>query len=106
MNTDSEKQERSFFCSCKYFERNGIPCHHQLAVLKTLPNYEAPSHHDVSVVWWTHYIYHSEPKNACYYNKKAGRDKDERGNNFSAQVVSSSEVDGIISETRLLVALR
>ena len=59
---------------CKYFERNGIPCHHQLAVLKTLPNYEAPSHHDVSVVWWSHYIYHREPKNTCCDNKEAGRD--------------------------------
>ena len=44
-----------FYCSCKYFEQNVIPCHHQLAVLMKLPYYNEPSHHDVSVVWWNHY---------------------------------------------------
>ena len=85
-----------FFCSCKYFERNGIPCHYQLAVLQTLPHYEAPSHHDVSVVWWSHYIYHREPKNTCCDNKEAERDSPSRMDDLSLfyKYIETNDVKG------------
>ena len=47
--------QNRLFCSCKYFERHGIPCRHQFAVLSQFPDYEEPSHHDMSIVWWSSY---------------------------------------------------
>ena len=52
-------------CSCKLFERFGIPCRHMFAVLDSLPKYKQPSINDVSVIYWKAYSLY------CYngYNK-------------------------------------
>ena len=45
----------------------------------TLPYYNEPSHHDISVVWWNHYMYHFSTKtNYCENNTGHNRcDNDE-----------------------------
>jgi hypothetical protein len=50
---------RSLHCSCKFFERIGIPCRHQIHVLHyhMTPSWTDLSHHDVSVRWWTTYLF-------------------------------------------------
>ena len=41
------------FCSCKYFERIGTPCRHQICVLKDVlrNDYHGLKHTDISVTW-------------------------------------------------------
>ena len=50
------------FCSCKYFERCGIPCVHLFSVFCHLSPNDKPfvgfSHHDVAIRWWSSYLYH------------------------------------------------
>ena len=45
------------YCSCNYFERHGIPCRHQFCVLKSIPRYIEPIHHDLCICWWSDYQY-------------------------------------------------
>jgi len=52
-----------FKCSCKYFERFGIPCKHQIHVLDTFDGYMLPQISDVSVIYWTQY------RSYCYSTK-------------------------------------
>ena len=93
-----------FFCSCKYFEQNGIPCHHQLAVLKSLPYYDEPSHHDVSIVWWNHYMYyHKEPKRSdCCENDHLSmfyrymETNDVKGPSYEQKHIDSMPIVGIV----------
>jgi hypothetical protein len=44
-------------CSCKHFERVGIPCRHILAVYKKLiPGFLGVLATDISVFWWSSYL--------------------------------------------------
>ena len=60
------------FCTCKHFERTGLPCVHQASVsffchglVNTADNGMVPSpflgftHHDISVRWWSQYLYYA-----------------------------------------------
>ena len=55
--------DKVFKCSCKYFERFGIPCRHQIHVLDTFDGYTLPQISDVSVIYWTQY------RSYCYSTK-------------------------------------
>ena len=45
-------------CTCKSFERTGLPCVHIYTTIKTIdPEWEGFVHHDVSIRWWTSYLY-------------------------------------------------
>ena len=57
---------KHFTCSCRYFERFGVPCRHILHVFSTFPKYKEPSHKDVSVIYWKqymHYAYNADNSN-------------------------------------------
>ena len=43
------------YCDCYFFNRIGILCRHLLHVLYKDQNYPGPSHHDISVRWWSIY---------------------------------------------------
>ncbi|KAI2512498.1 hypothetical protein MHU86_1951 [Fragilaria crotonensis] len=53
-------------CSCHFFERIGLPCRHQIHVLHyhMMPLWSGLSHHDVSVRWWTAYLFFYRSVNA------------------------------------------
>ena len=61
-----------FVCSCKYFERFGIPCRHIFHVFATFTDYKEPSHYDISVIYWKQYMHY------CYNNQCTKSDKDSR----------------------------
>ena len=50
---------RCLNCSCNFFERIGLPCRHQIHVLHyhMTPLWTGLSHHDVSIRWWTTYLF-------------------------------------------------
>ena len=48
-------EDDTMFCSCKHFERFGIPCQHMFHVLKTFRGYHEPTKYDVKIRWWTVY---------------------------------------------------
>ena len=43
------------YCSCYQFNRIGFPCRHMYNLLQDSPNYTEPSHHEVSIRWWSLY---------------------------------------------------
>lgn len=43
------------FCTCRYFERFGIPCRHILHVMACVNPQHRITHRDVSVVYWSSY---------------------------------------------------
>ena len=53
------KRKDVVFCSCKYFERMGLMCRHIACVLKSVPGYTMPSHHDCAIRWWSDYMYYN-----------------------------------------------
>ena len=54
--------EDKMYCSCKYFERFGIPCRHMVVVLWKYSPGHAFTHHDISVIWWKIYpVYAASP---------------------------------------------
>jgi MULE transposase domain len=49
--------DRILLCSCKHFERIGIPCRHQMHVLSAISkDYAGITHHDVAVTWWKGFV--------------------------------------------------
>ena len=58
-----------FYCSCGGFERTGIPCIHINSVFKHISQTEHPwlgfTHHDLSVRWWSVFLYHGFRENSC-----------------------------------------
>jgi hypothetical protein len=62
-------QTRTMFCSCKHFERIGLPCVHMacVATLCHATSAFAPhtskfagfTHHDIAVCWWSTYMYYA-----------------------------------------------
>ena len=88
------------YCSCKHFERHGIPCRHQLAVLKSIPGYEEPTHHDVSICWWSDYQYKDisneiEDEELCRTFDFMER-HDIKGPSFTATDLENVEIDKVI----------
>ena len=55
-----------FFCTCKYFERFGIPCRHILCVFASFPKYKYPTHNDVSVIYWKQYMHYAYNSSNSY----------------------------------------
>jgi hypothetical protein len=62
-------QSGTMLCSCKHFERIGLPCVH-LACIATLchdtpvfdshtSKFSGFTHHDIAVHWWGSYMYHA-----------------------------------------------
>jgi hypothetical protein len=62
-------QTRTMLCSCKYFERIGLPCVY-MACVATLchgtavfdshtSNFAGFTHHDIAVCWWSSYMYYA-----------------------------------------------
>jgi hypothetical protein len=53
-------------CSCMHFERIGIPCRHQMHILRSLSeDYSGVTHHDVCVTWWQEFLaygFSNDPK--------------------------------------------
>ena len=49
------------YCSCYFFNRIGLPCRHMYNLLQDSPKYTEPSHHEVSVRWWSPYAKHAFP---------------------------------------------
>ena len=44
-------------CNCPLTPVWGIPCVHSICVASTMkPNWEYPSHRDVSILWWKAYL--------------------------------------------------
>ena len=58
-----EYQNGYFTCDCGHFDRHGIPCRHMLNVLSSFPDYDEPSHKDVSVRYWRSFIFHANLNN-------------------------------------------
>ncbi len=62
-------QTGSMFCSCKHFERIGLPCVHMACVAKlchetsVFDSYTSKlsgfTHHDIVVHWWSSYMYYA-----------------------------------------------
>jgi hypothetical protein len=59
-------QDERMFCSCCHFERMGLPCVHQATVATMCLNsqmnscqFQGFTHHDISVRWWTKYMYYA-----------------------------------------------
>jgi hypothetical protein len=61
------------FCTCKHFERIGLPCVHQVAVASLChdnpdttttdkPCFRSFTHYDISVRWWISYMYYAYRK--------------------------------------------
>ncbi len=61
-------QTGTMFCSCKHFERIGLPCVH-MACVATLchdtsvfashtSKFAGFTHHDIAVHWWSSYMYY------------------------------------------------
>jgi SWIM zinc finger len=52
-------QADTLYCSCKHFERMGIPCRHTLCVLSSIhgEGYNGVSKSDVKVCWWKEYYF-------------------------------------------------
>jgi hypothetical protein len=62
-------QTGTMFCSCKHFERIGLPCVH-MACVATLchdtsvfashtSKFSGFTHHDIAVHWWSSYMYYA-----------------------------------------------
>ena len=51
-------------CSCCYYERYGIPCSHIYNVCEQFVGYNKPSHHEVSVRWWSSYAMYASFHNS------------------------------------------
>jgi hypothetical protein len=63
----------TMFCTCKHFERIGLPCVHQASVAFFCHKHKMPdtqdteslhvfagfTHHDISVRWWSQYMYYA-----------------------------------------------
>ena len=88
------------YCSCKHFERHGIPCRHQLCVLSTMPKYVEPSHHDVAISWWCDYQYEGlsseggeEELSECFvYLEK----HDVRGPQFDESLLEEAPISKVV----------
>jgi hypothetical protein len=61
-------QTGTMFCSCKHFERMGLPCGHMACVAKLCHEtksfgsitckFSGFTHHDIAVRWWSSYMYY------------------------------------------------
>ena len=49
------EKKHILYCYCYFFNRIGILCWHLLQVLYKDKSYPGPSHHDISVRWWSLY---------------------------------------------------
>ncbi len=62
-------ETRTMFCSCKHFERIGLPCVHMACVAKLChessvvgshtSKFSRFTHHDIAVRWWSSYMYYA-----------------------------------------------
>jgi len=66
IRTVTVHQDGTMFCTCNHFERLGLPCVHQASVattcLKSQMNcgpFQGFTHHDISVRWWSNYMYYA-----------------------------------------------
>ena len=50
-------------CSCCFYERFGIACAHMYNICQQLDGYNEPSHHEVSVRWWSSYALYGSSNN-------------------------------------------
>jgi hypothetical protein len=60
---------RTMSCSCKHFERIGLPCVHMVCVAKLChetsvfgshtSKFSGFTHHDIAVRWWSSYVYYA-----------------------------------------------
>ena len=65
-------KKKYFFCSCKKFERFGIPCRHILSVFRSFPLYTEPNYKDISVIYWKDYMYYAYSNHSlCDDNTKS-----------------------------------
>jgi hypothetical protein len=67
--SDNIDQTRTMFCSCKHFERIGLPCVHMACVAKLChetsvfgshtSKFSGFTHHDIAVSWGSSYMYYA-----------------------------------------------
>jgi hypothetical protein len=71
-------QTGTMLCSCKHFERIGLPCVHLAFVAKLChntpvfdshsSNFAGFTHHDIAVHWWSSYMYYAYQPSTPLHN--------------------------------------